>query len=138
MITFSRINPDSIQAKGRLFGRLTFKGSVDLARVDRQLTTHFDLTFTSGHAFENDVIGIGIDVQSIANAHRLNQKAQLGRQFFPHAFDSTHQLPTRFGIDQGDQSITNFQANQIDLIDIIPIQLFRFIQSGLCCGCHGR
>ena len=105
---------------------MPFQRAVYLARVDGQLAAHLDLAFATHHALQDDVVGVGVDVQGIANAHRLNQKAQFGRQFFAHPFDAVHQLTAGVGVDQGNQAVANFQTNQIHLVDIVPIQFFHF------------
>ena len=98
--------------------------AIDLSGVDRQFTADFDLALATHHAFEHDVVAVGVDVQVIANTHRLHQKAQLCRQFFAHPFDTAHQFTAGFRVDQGNQTIANFQADQIDLVDIVPVQIF--------------
>ena len=55
----------------------------------------------------------------------MNQEAQFSGQFLADPFDAWHQLPTSFRVHQGNQAIPNFQTNQIHLVDVIPIQLFR-------------
>ena len=138
------VNPHSFQTERGLFGGFTFQGAIHLTRIDGQLFAHFDLTLAAHYALEHDVISIGIDGQGIANANGLNQESQLGRQFFAHTFDAVHQLTAGVGVDQWNQAIANFKANQIDLIDIVPIQFFGLFQGGLrclLCGCgfwYGR
>ena len=131
MVSLGGIDPHRVQAKRGLFGGLAFQWAINLARVDRQFTTDFDLTFAPGDALEHNVIRIGVDIQGIANPHRLHQKAQLGREFFTHAFDAAHQLTTGFRIDQRNQAVANFQTNQIHLVHVVPIQFFGFVQSRL-------
>ena len=76
------------------------------------------------HTVQYDVIHVGIQIQRVANTNGLYQKAQFSREFFTNALDSWHELPTRFGVNQGDQAVANLQANQIHLINVIPVQFF--------------
>ena len=104
-----------------------------MTRVDGQLFTDSNLALTANHAFQHNVISIWIDIERIANSNRLNQKAQFSRQFFTHTLDAVHQLTAGFRVDQGNQAVANFKANQVHLIDIVPIQFFGLIQRGLSC-----
>ena len=104
--------------------------AIHLPRVDGQFTAHFDLAFATHHAFEHDVVSVGVDVQVVANAHGLHQKAQLCGQFFAHAFDTAHQFAAGFNIHQRNQTVANFQANQVHLIDVVPIQIFGGLGGG--------
>ena len=76
------------------------------------------------------MVAVGVDAQGIANTHRLDQETQFGRQFFAHAFDARHELPARLGIDQRNQAVTDFQAHQIHLVQVFPVELFRLLCSG--------
>ena len=98
--------------------------SIHLTGIDGQFATHFDFAFATHHALEHDVVGIRIDVQVVANTHGLDQKAQLGGQFFTYPFDAAHEFAACFRVDQGDQAIANFQTNQIYLVHIVPVQIF--------------
>ena len=64
----------------------------------------------------------------------MDQEAQFGREFFAHTFDAVHQLATGFGVDQRDEAIPDFHANQIHLLHIVPIQLFGAIGGRGCDG----
>ena len=123
-VALRRINPDRIQTEGGLLRGLTFQRSINLTRVDGQFFAHFNLTLAANHTLQHNVIRIRIDGQSVANAHGLNQKAQLGRQFFAHTLHTVHQLTACFWVHQRNQTVANFKANQVHLIDIVPIQLF--------------
>jgi len=49
--------------------------AVDLARVDSEFAAGFDVAFTAHHAVQYNVIHIRVQIQRIANPHRLYQKA---------------------------------------------------------------
>ena len=108
--------------------------AIHLAGVDGQFATHFDFAFAPHHALEHDVVGVRIDVQVVANANGLNQKAQFGRQFFTHAFDAAHQFAASVLVDQRNQAVANLQTTQLDLVHIVPVQIFGGLGggSGLC------
>ena len=122
LVTPGGLDPDSFQTKSGLFGGLTFDFAVDLARVDRQFATHLDFAATTHHAVQNDVISVGLQIERIADAHRLHQKAQFRRELFAHAFDTRHQLAARLDVDQGNQAIADFKADQVHLLHIVPVQ----------------
>ena len=124
-VALCRINPHRIQTESGLFGVNALDLAVNLSGIDRQLFAHFDLTLAAHHAIHGDVIGVGRQIQCITNAHRLNQEAQFSGQFLADPFDAWHQLTTGFRVHQGNQTIPNFQTNQVHLVDVIPIQLFR-------------
>ena len=130
-VALRRIDPHSVQTKGGLLRGLTFQGAIHLTRVDGQFFAHSDLTLAANHTLQHNVIRIRIDGQGVANAHGLNQKAQLSRQFFAYTLHAVHQLTACFGVHQGNQAVANFKANQIHLIDIVPIQFFGLVQSRL-------
>ena len=130
VIALRRINPHRFETERWLFGRNAFEFAVHLTRIDRQFAAALDIAFAAHHAIEHDVINIRIKVERIANANWLNQETQFGRQFFTNAFDARHQLATGLGVHQWDQAIADFKTDQIDLINIIPIQFFRRIRFG--------
>ena len=110
---------------------MAFQRTVNLTRIDGQLFAHLDLTFATNHTLQHNVVRIGIDGEGVANANGLNQKAQLGRQFFTNTLHAVHQLTTGFGVHQGNQTVTNFKANQVHLVHVVPVQLFRLFQCSL-------
>ena len=77
-IALRRLDPDGIQSERRLLGGNTFNFAIHLAGVDGQFHAHLDLAFATHHALEHDVVAVGIDVEVVADAHRLHQKTQLG------------------------------------------------------------
>ena len=79
------------------------------------------------------MVSVRVNVQGVADAHGLNQKAQLDGEFFAHALDARHQLTACVGVDQRDQAIANLQPNQIDLINVIPVEFFGFINATFGC-----
>ena len=83
------------------------------------------------------MVGVRVDAQRVADAHRLNQKAQLCGKLLAHTLDTGHKLPAGLRVDQRNQAITDFQTNQVDLIQVLPIQVFRCFQGRLRSGFGG-
>ena len=134
VVTLRRVNPDRIQTKSRLFAGNAFQRAVHLAGVDGHFTADLDFAFAANHAFEHNMVRIRVNVQRVANTHRLNQKAKFHGQFFTHALDARHQLTAGLRVDQRDQAVADFQADQVHLVNVIPVQFFRLIQSAAFCG----
>ena len=111
LVALRRFDPHSFQTKCGFACGNAFQLAIHMTRIDRQLTADFDFALATHHAFEHDVVSVWVDVQVITDTHGLNQEAQLGRQFFTHAFDAGHQLAASFSVDQGNQAVTNFQTN---------------------------
>ena len=132
MVALRRLNPHRVQAEGRFGGGRALQIAVHLAGIDRHFATDFDFAAPAHHTFEHDVVAVRVDAQSIADTHRLDQKAQFGRQFFAYTFHACHQLAARLGIDQRYQSVTDFQAYQVHLVQVFPIKFL-----GLLSGGHG-
>ena len=124
MVALRRFDPHGFQTKCGFACGDAFQLAIHMTRIDRQLTADFDFALATHHAFEHDVVSVWVDVQVITDTHGLNQEAQLGRQFFTHAFDAGHQLAASFSVDQGNQAVTNFQTNQVDLVHIVPVEFF--------------
>ena len=122
MVALRGLDPHGLQAKRGFLGGRAFERAVDLAGVDGHFAAHFDLATAPDHAFEHDVVAVGVNAQGVADAHRLDQKAQFGREFLAHALDARHQLAACIGIDQGNQAVANFQAHQVHLVEVFPIE----------------
>ena len=130
VISLRGFNPNRFQTKRRLQGFNAFELAIHLARVDGQITAHFDIALAPDNAFENNAIRIRIDVEVIANANGLDQKAQFGRQFLSDTFDSTHELATGFRVHQGNEAVADIEANQVDLVNVVPVQFFGRLHFG--------
>jgi hypothetical protein len=54
--------------------------------------------------------------------HRLHQEAEFLGQFLAHALDAAHELAALIAIDERNQPIADLEADQIDLLDVVPGQ----------------
>ena len=132
VVALRGVDPNRFQTKSGFFGFDTFKRAINLARVDGEFAPNHDVAFAAHRAIEHDVVGVGVEAQGVADAHGLDQEAQFCREFFAHTFDAVHQLAAGFGVDQGDEAVADFHANEVDLFHIVPIQLFGSVVGG--CG----
>ena len=125
MVALRWFDPHGFQAECGFLRWGAFQRAIDLARVDGHFAAHLDLAAPAHHAFENHVVRVGVDAQCVADAHRLNQKAQLCRELLAHTLNAGHQLPAGLGVHQRNQAVTDFQADQVHLIQVFPVQFLR-------------
>ena len=92
MLPLIRPYPHGIQSESGVFRRPSFQLTEHLPGVNRQLFIMTDLRISDGHTQHGDRVGIGVEIQIIADVHRRNQKAQFLRQFLPHTFYTCKQF----------------------------------------------
>ena len=74
------------------------------------------------HAGQADAIGIGRQLEVVADMHRLHQEAQLLRELAAHAANARQQLAALRLVHQRHQAEADFQADQIDRLHVVPGQ----------------
>ena len=93
------------------------------ARIDRELALGIDHAVGHRHAGETDAIGIGRELQVVADVHRLHQEAKLLRQLAAHAANACQQFAALALVDQRHQPEADFESDQIHRLHVVPGQL---------------
>ena len=88
LILLRCLDPDRVQAKGRVLAGNTLDIAKHLTGVDRQFAVRVDLGLGHADTHQRQAIGVGRQIQVVADMYRRHQKAEVLRQFFAHALDT--------------------------------------------------
>lgn len=122
LVALAGLDPYRLQAEGRVLAGDAVEAAEYLAGVDRQLAIGIDLRFGHADPHQGQAVGVGQQVEVVADVHRGHQEAQLLGQLLAYALDSRQQLPALVAVDQRDQPVADFQADHVHRGDIIPAQ----------------
>ncbi|MDT4836844.1 hypothetical protein FQZ97_705580 [compost metagenome] len=108
------------QAEGGVGGRGADERGADAARIDGQEHAGEDLALAHHHAAQRDAVGAGAQFQVVAHVHGRRQETDLLGEFFAHALDAREQVALAALVDHGDQAVAQFQAQQVDRLQVVP------------------
>ena len=100
MLTLVAINPDSGQTKGGILGLGALQLARYLPRIDRQPFTRLCLSAANLGTFHGEYIGVGRQLQIIADMHHRRQETHFLGKLFTHAFNPPKQLAFLTRVDQ--------------------------------------
>src|SRR5690606_31779735 len=86
-VLLAGVNPDGIQAEGRILGFDAVQRSEDLAGVNSHIAIRINFRLCHRHAHQTDAIAVGKQIEVIANMYGGNKKSHLLGELFAYTFD---------------------------------------------------
>gem|GEM_PF-2556939 len=122
LLAFRGLDPDRFHSKCGIARLDAGRLAEHPARIDRELAIRVDHAVGQHYARKTDAIGVGRELEVVADVHRLHQEAELLRELATHATDSRQQFPALGLVDQRYQPETDLDSDQIDRLHILPRQ----------------
>ena len=108
-------DPKGRQSKRRL-NRLNARHFLkDRARVHREIMVEHQLAARNLNAFELDDIGIGLDLDVVADTDGRDDKPEFKRTLPPNHDDAVEQIAALSRIDERDEAVADLEFHRIDL-----------------------
>ena len=118
-----RLDPGGIQAERRVLAGNAVQLTERTARVQGQFAVGVDLGGGHRHAVHQQPVGVGRQLQVVADVHRRHQEADVLGELAAHALDARHQFAALVLVHQRDQAVAHFQAQRVDRAQFVPAQL---------------
>ena len=96
IVALTGFDPHRVQTKRRITGLDPLDLTKHLARIDGHLLVDVDFRFTHRHTQQVDAVGSRLQIEVVADMHRVNQETKLLRKFLAHPLDTRHQLTACF------------------------------------------
>ena len=93
------------------------------AGIDREIAVDLNLPFADRHAEDRDAIAVRLQLEVVADVHRLNEEPELLRQLAAHGLDAREQGPGLVAVDERDQAIADLETDEVDRADVFPAEL---------------
>lgn len=126
LVALAALDPHRIQTERRVLGCNAIERPEYLAGVDRQLAIRIDLRLGQADAHQRQAIGIGQQIEIVADMHRRHEKAEILRQLLAHALDSRQQLAPLIAIDQRNQPVADLQPDHVHRRHVVPAEFLGF------------
>jgi len=81
------------------------------------------LALARGHPQQADAVGVGGEVEVVADVHGLDQEAELLGELLAHAADARHQLSALGTVHERDQPVADLQADDVHRLHVVPGEL---------------
>ena len=113
VLAHRRLDPDGFHAEGRIACRDAIQRSEHAARIDRELAIGMHDAFADGHARQADAIGVGTELEVVADVHGLHEEAELLRELAADAADARQQIAALGAIDERHEAVTHFETDDV-------------------------
>src|SRR5690606_11256383 len=121
-LALCRLDPVRFQAECRIGGANAFDLAENLPRVYCQLLVDVHLALAYGNAGQGNPISIRRYVQVVPYVHCRNQETQFLGQLLANALDSRDQRAVALAVNQGNEAVTNLEADRVHGVDVLPAQ----------------
>src|SRR5690606_3899223 len=81
------------------------------------------LAFADRHAEHRDPIGVRLELEVVADVHRLHEEPELLGELAAHGLDAPEERPGLIAVDERDQAVADLEPDQIDAREILPAEL---------------
>ena len=107
-----RLDPVRVEAERRVLRADADDLRGHAAGIDREIALDLNLAFADRHAEDRDAVAVRLQLEVVADVHRLHQEAELLRELAAHGLDAREQGPGLVAVDERDQAIADLEAER--------------------------